>query len=51
MWKAGLALLGALAATPASALFVTGDALVIGNARYGDTAATFGPSEVIIKPA
>ncbi|WP_417210707.1 peptidoglycan-binding protein [Antarctobacter sp.] len=46
MWKAGLALLGALAGTPSFALFITGDALVIGNARYGEVTAGFGPAEV-----
>lgn len=46
MWKTGLALLCAVAATPSLALFTTGDALVIGNARYGAQTTGFGPAEV-----
>jgi hypothetical protein len=38
--------MSALVATPAFALFTTGDALVIGNARYGEVAGAFGPPEV-----
>ena len=41
-----LALVGALAGVPALADFTTGDALVIGNARYGDQTAAFGPTDV-----
>lgn len=46
MRTAGLALAGFLAAAPAWAEFITGDALVIGNARYGETATAFGPDRV-----
>lgn len=46
MWKAGLALMATLAGTPALALFTTGDALVIGNARYDETLTGFGAAEV-----
>ncbi|SNT01866.1 peptidoglycan-binding domain-containing protein [Antarctobacter heliothermus] len=45
-WTAGLALLGALVAGPSFAAFITGDALVIGNAAPGDGATGFGPAEV-----
>ena len=46
MRTAGLALAGILAAAPAWAEFTTGDALVIGNARYGETVTAFGPDAV-----
>ncbi|KHQ53354.1 peptidoglycan-binding domain-containing protein [Mameliella alba] len=46
MRTAGLALAGFLAAAPAWAEFTTGDALVIGNARYGETVTAFGPDAV-----
>lgn len=45
-WTAGLAVLGALMAGPSFAAFLTGDALVIGNAAPGNGATGFGPAEV-----
>tara|TARA_R100000789_G_scaffold71989_6_gene67727 strand:- start:19007 stop:20218 length:1212 start_codon:yes stop_codon:yes gene_type:complete len=45
-WKAGLALVGALMAGPSFAAFITGNALVIGNAAPGDGTTAFGPAEV-----
>ncbi|WP_246594490.1 peptidoglycan-binding protein [Mameliella sediminis] len=46
MFKAGLVLLTGLSGMSAWADFVTGDALVIGNARYGALQGAFGPEEV-----
>lgn len=45
-WSIRLALLGAMAGTPSYAFFTTGDALIIGNAHYGDVTAEFGPNQV-----
>lgn len=46
MWKPGLMLSCALAALPAHADLQTGNAMVIGNARYGESTIAFGADEV-----